>query len=62
MTALPSTLGLPVASPGELPKIQAGKLTADLDLTSEELRRLLDVSADVKRHPRQYAPRSRDGT
>ena len=55
MTALPSTLRLPVAAPAEPPKIQAGKLTSDLDLTSSELRRVLQLSSDLKHHPRQYA-------
>lgn len=55
MTALPSTLRLPVPAPVETPKIQAGKFTSDLDITSSELRRVLQLSSDLKRHPRQYA-------
>ncbi len=37
-----------------LPSIAAGDLTSDFDLTVEELQTLLDLAADVKRHPGHY--------
>lgn len=37
-----------------LPRVEAGDLTSDLDLTVAELHTLLRVAADVKRHPGHY--------
>jgi len=38
-----------------IPKVQARHLKTDLDLTTEELRSLLQLTAQVKRHPQRYA-------
>jgi len=37
------------------PAIAARDLTSDLSLSGLELRQLLDLAADVKRHPTRYA-------
>lgn len=43
------------AAPGPILKCSAPDLTRDLDLTGEEVHYLLDLAADVKRKPRNYA-------
>lgn len=40
--------------PLSLPRVEAGDLTSDLDLTVAELHTLLRIAADVKRHPGHY--------
>ncbi|WP_321474992.1 ornithine carbamoyltransferase [uncultured Paludibaculum sp.] len=40
--------------PLSLPRIAAGDLTSDLDLTVPELQTLLRLAADIKRHPGHY--------
>jgi ornithine carbamoyltransferase len=42
-------------SPDPLPPLAAGHLRSDLDLSSAELRTLLDLAADVKARPAAYA-------
>lgn len=42
-------------SPDTLPPLAAGHLRSDLDLSSAELRALLDLAADVKARPAAYA-------
>src|SRR5690348_15809273 len=37
------------------PKIEAGNLTRDMDLTESELLALLDLTGRVKSHPARYA-------
>src|SRR5690242_1482326 len=41
--------------PPHILKASAGNLLRDLDLSNEELVYLLDLAADVKRSPREYA-------
>ena len=43
------------ATPGPILKCSASDLLRDLDLTTDELHYLLDLAADVKRRPRNYA-------
>ena len=47
-------------SPAQIMKTNASDLLRDLDLTDEELLHLLDLAAEVKRSPREYA-RALDG-
>ncbi len=58
-TPLPSPVRMPVASspaiPAALPAIAAGDLASDLDLTSAELKDLLELASEVKRHPGRYS-------
>lgn len=58
-TPLPSPVRIPVASspavPAALPTIAAGDLASDLDLTSAELRDLLALASELKRHPGRYS-------
>jgi ornithine carbamoyltransferase len=42
-------------SPDPLPPLAAGHLRSDLDLSSAELRTLLDLAVDVKARPAAYA-------
>lgn len=42
------------SSPSPFPRVRSGDLTSDLDLTSAELRTLLDLAAEVKRHPSRF--------
>lgn len=44
----------PPTSP--LPRIRAGDLASDLDLTAAELRTLLDLASQVKRQPARFRP------
>jgi ornithine carbamoyltransferase len=45
----------PVCSPAQIMKTNASDLLRDLDLTDEELLHLLDLAAEVKQSPRDYA-------
>ena len=40
--------------PSPFPRVRSGDLTSDFDLTAAELRTLLDLAAQVKRHPQRF--------
>lgn len=44
----------PPSPPAIGPRIQSGDLTCDLDITAEELERLLDLAAELKRNPHRF--------
>lgn len=45
---------LPRLKSGSFPRIASGQLRRDQDISATELAQLLELAADVKRHPQQY--------